>query len=333
MAINKTYQTVTITAAGLTQAFAVNDQVDEYNIVASGGAVALAADVVISSSGTPAIQSTFVFRFGGGFTSGAFRMLFFGVELTAAQALYEQRITAVYNGSTWDVSINSDMSNGRKDIQGADIVDGSILNAALAGGITLAKLIASAARGYFLRSGVNGVIESVTASTNGTFVGGNGTDVGPLTMSGDATLNGGAITIANNAITTVKILDAAVTVAKVSTDLKTELVTVAFSFETGEVGAIKFKMPYPGSLVNVYAIATKAIAATDSGTVVLKDNAGTTMTVTTPIVFAASDAFGTAYDSAVTANNTFVADDLITVLTAKTTAGGKGLLSLEILRS
>ena len=85
--------------------------------------------------------------------------------------------------------------------------------------------------------------------------------------------------------------------------------------------------------VNVYAIATKAIAATDAGTVVLKDNAGTTMTVTTPISFAASDAFGTAYTSAVTASNTFVAGDILTILTAKTTAGGKVLISLEVTRS
>ncbi len=92
-------------------------------------------------------------------------------------------------------------------------------------------------------------------------------------------------------------------------------------------------MPYPGVVQEVYAEAVKGIAATDSATVILKDNAGTTMTVTTPIVFAASDAFGTVYSSAITANNSFVAGDVITINTAKATAGGKALVTLKILRT
>jgi hypothetical protein len=333
MAYTPTYQDITIGSAGLTATYSVDDQVDIYNVLADGGTVTLAGNISISSTGTPQPQTTYVFNFDGGFTLGSNTCTFFGKALTAGQCLYKQTITAIWDGSAWDVHICSDMSSGAKDINGADIVDGTIASAAIdSSGIALSKLTA-ATRGYMVRAGQNGVWTGVAASTNGTFVGGNGTDVGPLTMSGDATLSSGAITIANSAVTTVKINDAAVTAAKLSTECATELFIVPVSFETGEQGAYKLQMAFSGSVVNIYAEAVKAIAGTDAATITPKNQAGTTMTVTTPISFAASDTFGTAYSSAVTANNTFVDGDVISLTSAKTTAGGKALVTLEILRS
>lgn len=334
MAVNNTYDTHTILAAGLTVALPVDDSVNVYNFVPSGGAVFLAGNISVSGSGTPTIQTTYNIRFGGGFTLGANTCTFFGAALSADQCLYEQYITAVFNGSSYDVHISSTDLGLTPDLDGADLVNLSVTDAKLFGNITMTKIAPLAARGNMIRGTVNGVLQGFIAKLAGQVVMGDGTDAVSLPISGDASLSGtGALTIANNAVTTVKILDANVTVAKVSADLKAEVLTIPASFETGELGAIKFKMPYPGSIVNVYAIATKAIAATDAGTVVLKNNAGTTMTVTTPISFAASDIFGTAYTSAVTASNTFVAGDILTILTAKTTAGGKVLISLEVTRS
>jgi len=259
----------------------------------------------------------------------------FGTALTEAQCLYKQYVICFYNGSSWDVYLYSDDTDASDDVNGADIVDGTIVNAKIAAStIALTKLANLAARGYAVRGGINGVPEGFDAKTSGTFLGGNGTDLVMQTMSGDATLNGaGVITLANDAVVTANITDANVTVAKVSTDLKSDFKSYTVSFESGEQGAYKIRMSYPGTITNVYAAAVKAIAATDAGTVILKDNAGTTMTVTTPISFAASDAFGTAYTSAVTANNTFVDGDVITITTSKVTAGGKALVTLEILRS
>ena len=143
-----------------------------------------------------------------------------------------------------------------------------------------------------------------------------------------------AITIANDAITTAKILAANVTLAKLESKLLIDTVVVAASFESGEVGAgYKIKMNYAGTIGDIYAVATKALAATDAGTVTIKNNAGTVMTVTTPISFAASDAIGTAYTSAVTANNTFIVGDILTITTAKATVGGKVLISLKSTRT
>ena len=92
MAVNNTYDTHTILAAGLTVALPVDDSVNVYNFVASGGAIVLAGNISVSGSGTPTIQTTYNIRFGGGFTLGANTCTFFGTTLSADQCLYEQYI-------------------------------------------------------------------------------------------------------------------------------------------------------------------------------------------------------------------------------------------------
>lgn len=104
------------------------------------------------------------------------------------------------------------------------------------------------------------------------------------------------------------------------------------SFESGETGDFKILMGFPGTLTNMYAYATKAIAGTDNGTIVPKNNAGTTMATGT-ITFTAGDTRGTAYTATPSTNNTFVAGDILTFTTAKTTAGGKVHLSLKFTRT
>lgn len=333
MATTPTYEQIVIEAAGLTDAYSVSDRVHTYQISADGAAVTLVADVIITADGTPEINTTYTFLLTGGITKGANAFSIFGRSLSAAQVLYRSIVICTWNGSTWDIFILTDMTSGQVAIDGANIVAGSILNAALAGSIALNKLAVAGARGYIMRSGVNGIFESTAASTNGTFVGGNGTDVGPLTMSGDATLNLGVITIANLAVTTAKINDGAVTAAKLSTELKTLNLSYRVSFETGYQGPYNIPLDFAGSVTNIYAQAIKAIAATDNGTIVLKNDAGVDMTVTTPIEFVASDPRGTSYNSAITSNNTFLAGAVISLTTAKTTAGGEVLVTLTIVRS
>jgi len=335
MAKSQTLRKLTVLAAGTTTSFSVNDAIDLYEITPDGGAVTLLGDVIISSSGTPTVNTTYNIVVTGGFTLGANIFTVFGTNLTTAQCLYKQNIFIKYNGSSWDVYIASDDTDASDDINGADIVDGSIVNAKLAAStIALTKLAALGSRGYTLRGGINGALEGFDAKTSGTFLGGNGTDLVMQTMSGAATLNGaGVLTLSANSVATSNITDANVTVAKVSADLKAEIITVQVSFESGEQAVYGIRMSYAGSITNVYCKATKAIAATDTGTITFKNNAGTTMTVTTPIVFAISDPINTAYSSAVTANNTFIDGDIITITPAKVTAGGKVLVILEILRA
>ena len=104
------------------------------------------------------------------------------------------------------------------------------------------------------------------------------------------------------------------------------------SFEAGETGDFKIKMGFAGTLSEIYAYATKVIAGSDNGTITPKNNAGTTMTSGT-ITFTAGDPRGTAYTSTPSANNTFVAGDILTFTTAKGTSGGKVHLSLKFTRT
>lgn len=113
---------------------------------------------------------------------------------------------------------------------------------------------------------------------------------------------------------------------------RTEVLNFTVSFESGEQCDNKILMPYAGSVVAIYAIVTKAIAATDSGTITPKNQGGTTMT-SGVVTFSASTALNTAVTTTPTANNTFVAGDILSFTTAKTTAGGKALISVVVERS
>lgn len=116
-----------------------------------------------------------------------------------------------------------------------------------------------------------------------------------------------------------------------------ETVQLQVSFEAAggvnpSVGDFKIKMPYAGTVTEIYAYAVDAISATDNGTITPKNNGGTTMT-SGVITFTASDPRGTAYTSTPSANNTFAAGDLLTFTTAKTTAGGIVQLSITVTRT
>jgi hypothetical protein len=124
----------------------------------------------------------------------------------------------------------------------------------------------------------------------------------------------------------------AVTLAKLETTLKEELITTDVSFETGEVGDMKIKIPFACTVNEIYASVSKAIAATDNATIVPKDNGAVAMTAGT-VTLTASSGIGTGFTSTPTANNTFTAGQIMTLTTAKTTAGGKAKVSIKVTRA
>jgi hypothetical protein len=115
--------------------------------------------------------------------------------------------------------------------------------------------------------------------------------------------------------------------ADVETSLKTEIITVPVSFETAEQGDMKIEIPYACTVNKVTMYVTKALAATDNATVDCKDNAAASMGVVTGT---ASAAIGSGFTLSPSANNVFTAGQVMTMTTAKTTVGGKGLLSIKI---
>jgi hypothetical protein len=100
------------------------------------------------------------------------------------------------------------------------------------------------------------------------------------------------------------------------------------SFETGEQGDYRVYTAGKLRVNRVKAIVTKAIAATDNGTITIKDAAGDTIATLTAT---ASDAIGVEYDTGALsdADQDIGKDSFFSVNTAKTTAGGKVLVSVE----
>lgn len=184
---------------------------------------------------------------------------------------------------------------------------GSIVNAAISASAAIArsKLANGTASQVVINDG-SGVLssEAQLAASRG------GTALDTSASTGFATVSAGAWTVGSIS----------------------DVITLDVSFESGEVGDFKVKLPYACTVAEIYAYAYKVIAGTDAGTIVPKDNGGTTMTGGT-ITFAASDPRGTAYTSTPSANNTFTAGQLLTLTTAKTTAGGKVLVSVKVTRN
>ncbi len=309
--------------------------IDIYNLIPDGGAITLSAPLTLGHTGTPAENQVFTFSYGGGVTLNGNALTIFGYVLSINEALTPTKFEFQFLNGAF-VLRRYDVDNGTdKYIDGASLYENSIPNSAIPSNtITVGKL-ANSTRGYLIRGATSGIHQEFAASTAGAVVQGDGVDAVSIVPSGDVFNDAAGVrTIQPLVVTGAKMANATITVGKCVATVNTEVLTVAASFETDEQGGgYKVKLPYACSVLDVYASATKAIAATDSGTVILRDDAGTTMTVASPIVFAASDAIGTAYSSAVTANNVFAANEILTVETAKATAGGKVLVSLTVLRS
>lgn len=115
---------------------------------------------------------------------------------------------------------------------------------------------------------------SSTLSSGNIFVG-NGSNIATgVAMSGDATMaNTGALTIANNAITTAKILNANVTLAKLATGI-------------APAGVIKFmgQETTTGGSASEAITVTGAVAATDRAFVQVVDNGTNNVTVLQAVV-------------------------------------------------
>jgi len=106
-----------------------------------------------------------------------------------------------------------------------------------------------------------------------------------------------------------------------------EVIPVPVSYETSEVGTFKLPpLPYRSRLVSARHSVTKALAATNAGTAVVKKGGTTIATVTVDASAAIGDE-----DAAPSVTEVIVdSDEQYTVTTAKGNAGGKGMLFLTV---
>lgn len=336
---------------------------------------------VLTVTGTP-ITNMQVFLLWEATTTGTVTIL--GATMPAKFNDKKVLITCTYNGSAWQVHFdvdanstgtvtNSDVS-ATADIDRTKLASGSnnhiVINSGT--GVMSSEALLANTRGGTGKdmSADSGIVKVATGTfsaativnadiatgtialnklvnlTSTQIVVGNGSNVPTaVTMSGDATLsNAGALTIADDAVTTAKILDANVTGTKIPNDtinvnhtvaaLRRHLETIDISFETGEVGVYKVRVPWNCTLDFAYSYVTKAIAATDNGTITFKTHADTIMDTgagvgSGVITYTASTARDSATNITFTGTNTFSAGELLTLFSEKTTAGGKVLLSLR----
>ena len=103
---------------------------------------------------------------------------------------------------------------------------------------------------------------------------------------------------------------------------------VPVSFETGEQGSNRIYFKGRVRITKLTAVAKKAIAGTDNGTITAASAAGALTSGV--LTFVASDAIDTIKTASPTgANRIIPAGSYLNLTTAKTTAGGKALVTVE----
>lgn len=107
--------------------------------------------------------------------------------------------------------------------------------------------------------------------------------------------------------------------------------TVPVSFETGEVGANKVYFARNVVIQKITIQVTKALADTDAGTITGANATGNS--TGGAISLAASTVTGTVATATPTTNNTVAAGSYYNLASAKTTAGGKGLVTIFYLKA
>lgn len=109
------------------------------------------------------------------------------------------------------------------------------------------------------------------------------------------------------------------------------IVTIPLSFETNEQTATKIYFPFKVTINKIRSIVMKALADTDAGTITGANSAGNSDNgVVTVALSAALDEEDSASPDS---NNVVATDSYYKLTTAKATAGGKVLVTLEYTRT
>ena len=123
------------------------------------------------------------------------------------------------------------------------------------------------------------------------------------------------------------VLTVAAKIAHLETALLKGCTTVPMSFETDEQTTTKIYFPMKVTVNKIRGIVMKAVADTNNGTITCGNSAGASAAGV--ITVTASAALNTEYSVSPTTNNVVLADGYYSLTSAKSTDGGKVLVSLE----
>jgi hypothetical protein len=262
----------------------------------------MTGSVTIAPAGTPKEGTSVTIYLPGNIKIGVPTFTIFGVSIPASLINNSITVYCYYIGGAWSLSFVPSFLTGGSVGQTVDTA--SIVGSA----VTTVKIN-------------DGAVTTVKINDGA---------VSTAKIADDAVTT---IKIDDDAVTTIKIDDDAVTAAKLSTQNKKYPLVVEVSFESNEVGANNsILMPHDGKVKKIYWQVIHTIAGSNDATVTPKNNAGTTMTGGL-ITITQSSALNTEGEVTTTANNTFVAGDYLDFVTAKTTAGGKARLVIEVERT
>ncbi|OPY54647.1 MAG: hypothetical protein A4E48_00226 [Methanosaeta sp. PtaU1.Bin060] len=120
--------------------------------------------------------------------------------------------------------------------------------------------------------------------------------------------------IASNAATTVKFQDNAVTIPKVESALKSDVINISLSFESaGELGTFKIYFPMRVIVNKIRTVVTKVIGASTPAYVTVRNVSGLAGIVTID----AGAAIGEEDSAAITDNNVIAKDSWLSLTTSK----------------
>lgn len=313
--------------------------------------ITLAANLVVNFANTPSNGRNVFVKWDGGFDLGGNTFTINGVSITPLMASLDGMINFSYSNGAWTSTYVVDLATAEA-LTGSVIKDGTLALAklealtsgqiivgsganvptavAISGAFTLSNAgVATIANDYI----TNAMVKSNAAIARTKLASGTAAHViindGSGVFSSEATLSpvrGGLGTDASGATGFVKYSAGTASIGTI-----TETLIAPVSFETGEVGTIFIDFPYACTILSYQFVCTKALAGTDAGTIQFADNAGTNMTgglATIP----ASTAFGTKVGATITAGGDVAQNDDIRITTAKTTAGGRGFVSITYTR-
>jgi hypothetical protein len=322
-------EAIQLTSGGGTVTIDIDSFVDTYRVYTSG-AVTLTSNYTIEGSKTPSYATVIKLRYEANLNFDGNTVTIFGATMPEDLENINCEITAYYNGTSWIVTILPDFETipfvTASFIETDAVTTAKIQNDA----VTLDKL-ANITRGSIIKGGTSDAPTLLDAKTSGRILVGDGTDLNSVAVSGDLTLAAnGAATIANNAVTTAKINDGAVTLGKLEANIKKEILVIPVSFESGEQCEYSFFPTFDGVITSVSSVVTKAIAGTDDADIDIYVNSGSTTPAT--LTLAASSALNTLDSVTITNGGSFTDGDQVKFTTSKATAGGKALLTIAYTR-
>ena len=302
----------------------VTPPIPRLSYVFSGSAT---APYTIAPTGSPDKDTFVEIVWNANLTVGVSPLQIFGVnipnELIASKFIAE----CLYDGAAWIVTVRP--SFDEVGIIGEDrLAASSVTTAKIADdAITLAKVDAPGT-GKIIYGDGSGDPKYLTIQDAEFIIGDTVLGATAQTITGDASVTkAGALTIANSAVTTAKIDDAAVTAAKLDSNSNKAQITIPISFEdASELGVLEFKMCFDCTVDAIHGTVTKPFVST--GTHIFKDDTGTVLTGS-QIDMSSALTLGNIVSTTPTANNSFSAGDVIKVETSTSGAvGGKSLIVL-----